>query len=204
MDGSVRAFQAVEIGPSSHMRPIIRPEPNVGCAAVAKVGELHGDDATLLSTHSAGAVSVGFEGADFFEQGVELRCVVGDDGGGAHGVVVGSQAGKLVVVGDEPQPAVKAVIVVGVTGVEKHPLVPDDILEELAVGESGAADMVCGEAGQIEPVPREPFGMFGETAPCSTRHGPAWPSPRKCVAERGRSRLRWDSRGRGSGRPCRG
>ena len=39
---------------------------------------------------SAGAVDVGFEGVDFFDHCVELRCVGGDDGGGAHGVVVRS------------------------------------------------------------------------------------------------------------------
>ena len=109
--------------------------------------------------YSAGAVRVGFEDADFLEQRVEPGCVVADDGGGAHGVVVGLQAGKLVVVGNEPQPAVEALIVVGVTSMEKHLLVPDDILQEFAVGERGPADIVRGEACQVEPVPREPFGM---------------------------------------------
>ena len=95
----------------------------------------------------------------------EPGCVVGDDGGSAHRVVIGLQAGKLVVVGDEPQPAGEALIVVGVTGVEKHLLVPDDILQEFAVGERGPADIVGGEACQVEPVPREPFGMVREPAP---------------------------------------
>ena len=96
----------------------------------------------------------------------EPGCVVGDDGGGgAHRVVIGLQAGKLVVVGDEPQPAGEALIVVGVTGVEKHLFVPDDILQEFAVGERGPADIVGGEACQVEPVPREPFGMVREPAP---------------------------------------
>ena len=71
----------------------------------------------------------------------------------------------MVVVGDEPQPAVEAVIVVGVVGVEKHPFVPDDIIQEFAVGERGPADIVGGEACQIEPVSREPFGMVREPAP---------------------------------------
>ena len=75
------------------------------------------------------------------------------------------QAGKLVVVGDEPQPAVEALILVGVTGVEKNPFVPDDILQEFAVGERGPADIVGGESCQVGPVPREPFGMVCEPAP---------------------------------------
>ena len=83
---------------------------------------------------SAGTVRVDFEDADLFNQRVEPGCVVANDGGGAHGVVVGLQAWKLVVVGDEPQPAVEALIVVGVTGVEEHLLVPDDIFQEFAIG----------------------------------------------------------------------
>ena len=54
---------------------------------------------------------------------------------------------------------------VGVTGVEKHLLVPDDILQEFAVGERSPADIVGGEARQVEPVPGEPFGTVREPAP---------------------------------------
>ena len=133
----------------------VRVRKRAGCGASEPVGR----------PYSTGPVRVGFEDADFFDQRVELSCVVGDDGGRAHGVVVGAQAGKLVVVGDEPRPAVEAMIVVGVTGVEKHPLVPDDVLQEFAVGERGPADIVGGEACQVEPVPREPFWMVPEPAP---------------------------------------
>ena len=59
-------------------------------------GELEVARTALLETQrtreraSAGAVHVGFEDAEFFNQRVELGRVVADDGGGAHGLVVGS------------------------------------------------------------------------------------------------------------------
>ena len=42
---------------------------------------------------------------------------------------------------------------------------PDDILQEFAVGERGPADIVGGEACQVEPVPGESFGTVREPAP---------------------------------------
>ena len=96
--------------------------------------------------YSARTVRVGFEDAESFDQRVEFRCVVADDAGVAHGVVVRLQDGELVVVGNETQPAVEALIVVGVAGVEEHLLVLDYILEEVTVGERSLADSVVGEA----------------------------------------------------------
>ena len=56
--------------------------------------------AQLAARRDSGrTVRVGFEDADAFHQRIELRRVVADDAGAAHGVVVGLQAGKLVVVG---------------------------------------------------------------------------------------------------------
>ena len=106
-----------------------------------------------------------------FDQRVESRCIVGDDAGVAHGVVVGLQGDKLVVVGNETQPAVEALIVVGVAGVEEHLLVPDHVGQEGAVAERGLADSVVGEAGQVEPMAGEPFGSVRQPAPVAIRHG---------------------------------
>ena len=94
-----------------------------------------------------------------------------DDGGGAHGLVVGSQIGKLIVVGDKPKPAIEALIVVGATGVEKHPLVPDDIFEELAIGESGAADTGIFDRGRIGEPDRVAVGADADVVLAVSRKG---------------------------------
>ena len=114
--------------------------------------------------YSARTVRVGFEDAESFDQRVEFRCVVADDAGVAHGVVVRLQDGELVVVGNETQPAVEALIVVGVADVEEHLLVLDYILEEITVGERSLADSVVGEALEVEPVAGESVGAVRQPA----------------------------------------
>ena len=64
---------------------------------------------------SGSAVDVGFENLELFDQCIEFRRVCAEDAGGAHSVVVGFEAGKLVVFGDEPKAAVQAMIVVGLS-----------------------------------------------------------------------------------------
>ena len=110
-------------------------------------------------------VGFGFQDANLFDKCVESRRAFGDDAGGAHGIVVGMQVGKLVVIGDELHSAVEALIVIGVASVKKHLLVPDNILQEGAVGECCLADLVFGKAGQVEPVPRKAFGLVSEAMP---------------------------------------
>ena len=64
---------------------------------------------------SGSAVDVGFENLELFDQRIEFRRVCAEDTGGAHSVVVGFEAGKLVVFGDEPKAAVQAMIIIGLS-----------------------------------------------------------------------------------------
>ena len=69
---------------------------------------------------SAQTAGIAFEDAGSFYRCVEFRCVVTQDAGVAHGVVVGLQGAGLLVVGNEAPLAVEALIVVGVAGVQEH------------------------------------------------------------------------------------
>lgn len=68
------------------------------------------------------AVHFAFHLPDAFDQGIEFRRVIANDAGGAHGLIVGSETVELVFVGNEPQPAVEAMIVVGVPRIEEDRL----------------------------------------------------------------------------------
>ena len=89
---------------------------------------------------------------DIRDERPELRRTVADNAGSAHGIVVRLQGGELVVVGDEAQPAVEALVVVCIAGMEEHLLVPDNVGEKSPVRERGPTDRVVGEAGEVEPV----------------------------------------------------
>ena len=106
---------------------------------------------------SGPAVSLGFQNPELFDQHTEFRRVCADDASDAHGVVVGFEAGKLVLIRNESKAAVQAMIVVGVACIEENLLVSDDVLKEGPVGERGVAGAVPGETGEVEPVPGEPL-----------------------------------------------
>ena len=68
---------------------------------------------------------------------------------------------------ERARPTIQTAVVMSVTRVEKHALVPDDILQQRAVGERSPAHIVPGEERQVEPVPRQPVGTARQSAPAA-------------------------------------
>ena len=108
---------------------------------------------------SGKTVGLDFEIPDLAHQGIKSRRVGTNESRNSHGVAIRLQAGKLVVVGNETQPALKASIVLGATGMEEYPPVPDDIVQEAAVEERCPADIALSWGCQVGPMPASLSGQ---------------------------------------------